>query len=115
MLADRNKPVEIEIATGSQNDVLHVQNFCDAIRSGAKLNADALTGHLSTSLAHWANIATRVGPVARRSIREAEKVLGDDEANALVRREYRDHWGTPQERKSAARGREYLAGQCFPL
>jgi predicted dehydrogenase len=95
VLGDRNKPLEIKIATGPQNDVLHVQNLCDAIRSGVKLNADALTGHLSTSLAHWANISTRVG----RSLtidREAEKVVGDDEANALVRREYRDHWGTPR-------------------
>ena len=31
------------------------------IRGGAKLNADALTGHLSTSLCHLGNIATRLG------------------------------------------------------
>ena len=95
VLGDRNKPVPLTIATGAQNDVLHVQNLCDAIRSGAKLNADSLTGHLSTSLAHWANISTRVG----RSLTidpQAEKVIGDDQANALVRREYRDHWGTPR-------------------
>ncbi|MCI0357311.1 MAG: Gfo/Idh/MocA family oxidoreductase [Planctomycetaceae bacterium] len=95
VLADRNKPVEVTIAPGAQNDVLHVQNLCDAIRSGAKLNADALTGHLSTALCHWANIATRVG----RSLTvdpQAEKVVGDDAANALVRREYREHWGTPR-------------------
>ena len=69
--------------------------MCDAIRSGAKLNADALTGHLSTPLCHLGNITTRVG----RSLAfdpQTEKVIGDDEANALVRREYRDHWGTPQ-------------------
>ena len=95
VLGDSNKPVELKIATGPQNDVLHVQNFCDAIRSGAKLNADALTGHLSTSLCHLGNIATRVG----RSLTfdpQTEQILGDDEANALVRREYRDHWGTPR-------------------
>jgi len=95
VLEDRNKPIEIKIAPGAQNDVLHVQNLCDAIRSGVKLNADALTGHLSTSLCHWANIATRVG----RSLTidpQAEKVLDDEAANALVRREYRTHWGTPR-------------------
>ena len=61
----------------------------------AKLNADALTGHLSTALCHLGNIATRLG----RSLRfdpEKEQILGDDEANALVRREYREHWGTPK-------------------
>jgi predicted dehydrogenase len=95
VLGERNKPIEIKIPLGAQNDVLHAQNLCDAIRGTAKLNADALTGHLSTSLAHWANIASRVG----RSLAidpQAEKVVGDDEANALVRREYRDHWGTPR-------------------
>jgi hypothetical protein len=78
-----------------QNDVLHVQNFCDAIRGNAKLTADALTGHLSTALCHLGNISTRVG----RSLKfnpATEQIDGDAEANALVRREYRDHWGTPK-------------------
>jgi predicted dehydrogenase len=95
VLADRNKPVEVKIASGGQNDALHVQNLCDAIRGGAKLNADAATGHLSTALCHLANIATRVG----RSIRfdpRTEKVVGDEEAGALVGRQYRNHWGTPR-------------------
>ena len=95
VLGDRNKPVDLRIEAGQQNDVLHVKNLCDAIRSGAKLNADTLTGHLSTSLCHWGNIATRVG----RSLAidpKSERIQGDDEANALVRREYRDHWGTPR-------------------
>jgi hypothetical protein len=72
-----------------------VRNFCDAIRGGAKLNADALTAHLSTSLCHLGNIATRLG----RSLRfdpDTEQFIGDQEANALVRREYREHWGTPR-------------------
>ena len=72
------------------------KNFCDAIRGEAKLNADALTGHLSTSLCHLGNIATRLG----RSLKfdpQTEQILGDEEANKLVRREYRDHWGTPKD------------------
>ena len=79
-----------------QDDAAHVKNFCDCIRNGSKPNADALTGHLSTSLAHLANIATRIG----RSLTfdpQNEQVLGDDEANQLIRREYRDHWGTPHD------------------
>lgn len=95
VLGDRNTPIATTVALGGQNDVLHVQNLCDAIRGNAKLNADALTGHLSTALCHLGNISTRLG----RSLvfdPQAEKIIGDDAANALVRREYREHWGTPK-------------------
>ncbi|HUQ69255.1 MAG TPA: Gfo/Idh/MocA family oxidoreductase [Planctomycetaceae bacterium] len=95
VLGDRNAPVPLDIEQKPQDDAAHVRNFCDCIRNGMKPNADALTGHLSTSLAHLANIATRVG----RSLTfdpQTEQILGDDEANQLIRREYRDHWGTPR-------------------
>lgn len=92
---ERNAPIEVKLTPGQQNDALHVKNLCDAIRDGAKLNADALVGHLSTSLCHLGNIATRLG----RSLKfdpKTEHVVGDAEADALVRREYREHWGTPK-------------------
>ena len=95
ILGDRNKPIETAITAGPQNDALHVKNLCDAIRGEAKLNADALTGHLSTALCHLGNISTRVG----RSLQfdpQAEQIVGDDDANKLLRREYREHWGTPK-------------------
>jgi hypothetical protein len=84
-----------------------VRNFCDAVRDRRQLTADALTGHLSTSLCHLGNIATRVG----RSLEfdpQTEQIVGDDEANALVRREYRDHWGAP--RGVLVRSVEAIAG-----
>ena len=90
-----NAPVAIEVQPEGQNDVAHVQNFVDAIRGTANLNADALTGHLSTSLCHLGNLATRFGRTLAFDP-DQERIIGDDEANALVRREYRDHWGTPQ-------------------
>lgn len=92
--ADRNATIDVAIKPEPQNDVLHVHNLCDAIRENAKLNADALTGHLSTSLCHLGNIATRVG---RSLVFDAasERIVGDAEADALVRREYRGHWGKP--------------------
>ncbi len=95
VLSDRNQAVPVAVKPEAQNDTAHVQNFCDAIRGGAKLNADALTGHLSTSLCHLGNVATRLG----RSLTfdpKREQIVGDDEANKLVRREYRDHWATPR-------------------
>ena len=96
----KSKPIAVNVELSQQNDVLHVKNFCDAIRGEAKLNADALVGHLSSSLAHLANIATRVG----RSFvfdPQTEQIVGDDEANKLVGREYRSHWGTPRHTNAA--------------
>jgi hypothetical protein len=95
VLADRNKPITVDIKPGGQDDVAHVKNFCDAIRNGGKLNGDALTGHLTTTLCHLGNIATRLG----RSLTfdpAKEQFVGDDEANAMVHRQYREHWGTPR-------------------
>lgn len=93
---DKKAPVAVDVAPMQQNDVLHVQNFCDAIRGDAKLNADALVGHLSTSICHLGNIAARLG----RSLKfdpAAEKFIDDADANALLRREYREHWGRPKD------------------
>jgi predicted dehydrogenase len=92
---DRNAKVELTIKPKGQDDAAHVLNLCESIRGNAKLNADALTGHLSTALCHLGNIATRLG----RSLTfdpAKEQIVGDDQANALVRREYREHWGTPK-------------------
>jgi hypothetical protein len=71
-----------------------VKNFCEAVRGRGELNADALTGHLSTSLCHLGNIATRLGRSLTFDPR-TERIVGDAEADALLGREYRDHWGTP--------------------
>jgi predicted dehydrogenase len=92
---DRNAPIEVAMELKSQDDVAHVRNFCDAIRNGGKVNADALTGHLTSSLCHLGNIATRLG----RSLTfdpQTEQFVDDKEANALVARTYREHWGTPR-------------------
>jgi hypothetical protein len=91
----KNKPVPHNIQPQGQDDKAHVRNFIAAIREGGKVTADALTAHLSTSLCHLGNIATRLG----RSLNfdpVKEQIVGDEEANRLVRREYRDHWGTPK-------------------
>jgi len=92
---DRNAPVEVSIEMKSQDDEAHVRNFCDAIRGRGRVHADALTGHLTSSLCHLGNIATRLG----RSLTfdpQTEQFVDDKEANSLVGRTYRDHWGKPQ-------------------
>jgi predicted dehydrogenase len=89
------KPIEVSVKPEPQNDVAHIANFCDAIRGDGKVTCDARTGHLSTSLCHLGNIATRVGR-ALEFDPTTEHVVGDPEADALVRREYREHWGAPK-------------------
>lgn len=90
----RNKSRDAGIAGVPQDDKAHVRNLLSAIREGTPLNANPLIGHLSTSLCHLGNIATRLG----RSLQfdpVTEQIVGDDEANRLVGREYRDHWARP--------------------
>lgn len=74
----------------------HHQNFIDCIRSGAPPNADIEIGHLTASLCHLGNIATRVGRVLHFDPK-AEQIAGDAEAAKLLRREYRPgHWAVPK-------------------
>jgi predicted dehydrogenase len=92
---ERNQRVDVDIRPGGQDEGAHIDNFLAAIRGGATLNAEIEIGHLSAALCHLGNIATRLG----RSLRfdpKTEQILGDEEANRLVGREYRDHWGTPK-------------------
>ena len=80
-----------EKVDGSVNGGAHHRNFLECIRSGKKPNADIEIGHLSASLCHLGNIATRTG----RGLQfdpEKEQMIGDSEANGMLKREYRQHW-----------------------
>jgi predicted dehydrogenase len=91
---ERNQRIDVDVRPGGQDDGAHVANFIDAVRGKAKPNAEIEIGHLSTTLCHLGNIATRLG----RAIKfdpKTERVVGDEEANRLVGRDYREHWGTP--------------------
>jgi predicted dehydrogenase len=95
LFGPRNKLVEEQ--RGSLDLTAHHRNFLEAIRTGAAANADAETGHLSAALAHFANIATRLGVTLRFDPLE-EQFVGNDEANRLLRREYRrGHWAAPKD------------------
>lgn len=92
---DQKKPVDVRIAPKDQDIHAHMADFFDAIRNHRRPNGDIEQGHLTSSLSHLANIATRLG----RSLRfdpAKEQFIDDDEANRLVGREYRSHWGTPK-------------------
>ena len=83
-----------EQMSGSPDLRAHHDDFFRCIREGSTPNADIEIGHLSSSLCHLGNIATRVGRVLEFDPKR-EQIVGDDEANALVTRKYSDHWGRP--------------------
>ncbi len=58
-------------------------------------NADIEIGHTSTTLCHLGNVVGRTG----RNLKfdgPAEKIVGDEKANAFLKREYRKRWSTPK-------------------
>ena len=74
---------------------LHHRNFLECIKDGKRPNADVEIGHLSASLCHLGNIATRTGRTLRFDPK-GERVIDDTEADQLVRRQYRGgHWAVP--------------------
>jgi hypothetical protein len=94
LYGERNTLIEDRPAGGPDLGAHH-RNFLAAVRGESQANANAWTAHLSASLCHLGNIAIRTG----RSLNfdpGREQVLGDEEANALVRRKYREHWGAPE-------------------
>lgn len=92
VLLDRNEQQPVDVPLEPQNTESHVADFINCIRDRRQSNANASIAHHTTSLCHLGNIATRVA----RSLRfdpDRERFVDDDEANALLTREYRkDHW-----------------------
>jgi len=77
------------------------QNFIDCVRSRKKedLNAPVEEGHISCTLVHLANASYRLGRTLMFDP-ENERVIGDDEANVLLRdgdRGYREPYVVPEE------------------
>jgi predicted dehydrogenase len=75
----------------------HYANFIDAVRAHDRslLNAPVETAHLSSALAHLGNIAYRLGRVLEFDP-SAERFIGDEEADALLTRDYREPFVVPE-------------------
>jgi predicted dehydrogenase len=91
-----------KVVTSSQDDKeaggeSHVKNFVDCVRSRQKPNAEIEVGHLTALHLHLGNIVARVGRALKFDAK-TETFENDAEANALLGRNYRQHWGTPQEK-----------------
>jgi hypothetical protein len=86
----------IQEEEGKYSTAQHAEDFLDAIRSGRKPNSDIEIGHRSATAAHLANILARTGRSTLRFDPRREEIIGDAEANALIRRNYRQgHWAVP--------------------
>jgi len=94
---DKNRRLNVLREKISNDDAtaIHEDDFLTAIRTGSTPNAEIEVGHLSTSLAHLANISVRVGRTLQFDPVN-ERVLGDAEANRMLSRNYREgHWSVP--------------------
>ncbi len=72
-------------------------NFITAVRSGnhSDLNAPIEEGAISTTLVHLANISYRLGRTLQFDA-DSYSCIGDKEANAMFRREYRKPFVVPE-------------------
>ncbi|MDX2151590.1 MAG: Gfo/Idh/MocA family oxidoreductase [Bryobacteraceae bacterium] len=80
---------------GPGENSYHLRNFFQCMRSRKRPNADVEIAHRSTTLCHLVNIARELG----RSLKwdaKAERFVGDDEANAKVRRARRAGFELPK-------------------
>ena len=77
---------------------LHMKNFLDAVRARdyKLLHADVEIGVRSAAFCHLANISYRVGH-ALRMAQSTGHFLGDDEANAMLTRNYREPYVVSRE------------------
>jgi predicted dehydrogenase len=78
-------------SSSSRLTAAHVRNFLDCVKSRQKPNADIEIGHRTATMCHLGNIATRLGRTLDWDS-EAEKFVGDEEANHWLSRPYRKPW-----------------------
>jgi predicted dehydrogenase len=95
---ERNEPLDMSLDSPPKSEVSqNHQNWIDCIRSGDMPNANIEVAVRSVTAVHLANIATRL----KRALQfepATEKIVGDDEATALMSRKYREdgHWAIPK-------------------
>ena len=96
--ADSKQPVIHENAQHTEPDGHSINllwsDFVNAIESGKRPTCDIEVGHLATNMSLLGMVSYKLG----RSIQwdgANEKIIGDEDANKLLRREYRGPWKYP--------------------
>ena len=69
----------------------HKGNFLDCIKSRKRPICDVEIGHRSATVCHLSNLAVELGRPLQWDP-QAERFIGDDEANDLLSRPYRAPW-----------------------
>jgi len=99
VLDERNRRIDKPKAKGPPPVKVgcHRKDFLDAIRNNRRPNAEIETGFRSAALCNLGNLATRLGRPIRLDAAK-QQIVGDDEANRMLSREYRKggHWAIPK-------------------
>lgn len=83
---------EDEFKVKLYNSENHYRNFINCIYSGNECIAPAEVAHRSITLAHLGNIAMTLGASRLKWNPDEEKFIGNDDANKMLKREYRAPW-----------------------
>jgi predicted dehydrogenase len=86
------KDIELNAAPATR---LHMLDFLAAIDQRSRPIADIEQGHISTASCILANLAMKIGRTLSYDP-TARKIIGDEEANTLLRRPYRAPWQRPE-------------------
>jgi hypothetical protein len=89
---------QVEPGPHGKGDGDHYANFIDCVRSrrAQDIHSPIEEAHISTTLVHLANASYRLGRTLRFDPAQ-EQVIGDDEANRLLRGTYRPPYVVPEE------------------
>ena len=90
----KNKPIKVDEAKPESDGTWG--NFLKAVRSrkASDIHGNALDGHVSCVTCHIGNIAYRLGRTLEFNPK-TERFINDDQANALLRRNYREGFEVP--------------------
>jgi predicted dehydrogenase len=80
---------------GRHDTPAHIANFIEAVRDGVQQNVTPEEAQISTVMAHMANISYRLGGRRLEWDSANERFYNDSEANALLKRTYRNPWIVP--------------------
>ena len=86
------KDIEIHVAEANRQ---HQRDFLRAIGTRGKPVADIEQGHISTTSCILANLSMKLGRSLTWDL-EKQQVVGDEDANKLLRRPYRAPWVHPE-------------------
>src|SRR5690606_2337358 len=86
-----HKETEVFAAPGNRRNLL---NFVEARRRGERPLNDIESGHISTACCILANLSMDLGRGLRWDA-ASQKVIGDEEANRRLTRDYRGPWKHP--------------------